>query len=187
MVPAMLFLHFLSYGWTCAAGQAVRRGRDASSASATSHAFIGRLRQLLSLLNHDSDGVKAMALQEIEDILTSNSTEVQFLTCPSTILAAATCSLPADLWAYTRCTALRQIRDTSTNADSEAVKIVNDLMTGLFALTRRSMEGSIWMGIARCLGELGAIDPSRVTVEIRIEQVLPRSVISEQGKVRKCV
>ncbi len=48
---------------------------------------------------------------------------------------------------------------------------VDELLTALFTLARRSMEANVWMGVARCLGELGAIDPSRVSVTIHAEQV----------------
>jgi hypothetical protein len=66
---------------------------------------------------------------------------------------------------------LRQVHRGIAAGDPGIVALVNDLLTALFELTRRSVDEAIWMSVARCLGELGAIDPARVSVAIRVEQV----------------
>jgi hypothetical protein len=68
-------------------------------------------------------------------------------------------------------------------ADPTITSVVNKLLSSLFELARRSMESAIWMGVARCLGELGAIDPARVNVTIRVEQVCVCASCSSGGKV----
>ncbi len=56
--------------------QAVRSGRDLMGSGSSKLAYVQRLKQLLGLLGHDSDGVKSMALREIEDILSRHANEV---------------------------------------------------------------------------------------------------------------
>lgn len=49
--------------------------------------------------------------------------------------------------------------------------IVNKLLAALLSVPRRRREREIWLLAALCLGELGAVDPRRVQIDVRMEQV----------------
>ena len=83
-----------------------------------------------------------------------------------------------------------QIHDAIAHARAKggaSVPIVDQLVSALFVLTRHSTDGNIWIGISRCLGELGAIDPSFVAFDVVAEQVVPFHPVSRDrlgGEIR---
>lgn len=52
-------------------------------------------------------------------------------------------------------------------------EVLTEVIRVLLELTLRSRATPLWLRIARCLGQLGAVDPSRVNVVVRVKQVRP--------------
>ncbi len=67
--------------------------------------------------------------------------------------------------------------DTQVNnafIDSSAAELrtrISDLIKTMLVVTNKSRVVGVWLQIARCLGQIGAIDPSRINVSIEVEQV----------------
>jgi hypothetical protein len=53
--------------------------------------------------------------------------------------------------------------------------VLTDLIQELFDMVYKHRERGLWIRVGRCLGELGAIDPSRIGFVSKADQVRPHS------------
>jgi hypothetical protein len=55
--------------------------------------------------------------------------------------------------------------------NSQLRDVLTELMQELFEMVYKHRERSLWIRVGRCLGELGAIDPSRIGFGSKVDQV----------------
>ena len=67
---------------------------------------------------------------------------------------------------------LMQVLQAFYDSSRDKLKdVVTELVSALLDVTNKSRERGLWLRVARCLGQIGAIDPSRVNLTVSVHQV----------------
>jgi hypothetical protein len=155
--------------------------------------FLGRREDIQS---HIQTVVYIPDLPELRDVHALHQQEVRALTLEQSLQLL--CDMLAHTSVHVRLVAVNRLallcqeyrdqlhtildaRSADTTASSAADHIVSSVLQALLRLCAREADARVLAACARCLGEIGAIDPSRVSVQLDASRSNNPSAISVAG------
>ncbi|GBG33462.1 Serine/threonine-protein kinase ATR [Hondaea fermentalgiana] len=133
--------------------------------------LLDRLRQLVELIKHESDNVRLLALSELRVVIADNASNLHKVLLDKSILSeSASPHAPDEL----------KMETNENDRKGGVTQLVSELVGTLLRLSRSGAAGSaadamraaqratreVRLACGNCLGELGAIDPSRLDLDI---------------------